>query len=390
MRLARALRRGLTAEGFVVDVVHDGPAGLARPAHGDYDAVVLDVMLPGLSGYDVVRSLRAEGIWVPVLMLSAKDGEYDQADGLDYGADDYLTKPFSFVVLLARLRALLRRGCPRGPPCSAPATCSSTRPPARSASPDEPVALDPAGVRPAGVPPAQPRPGGHQDRAAGPRLGRRGGHRPERRRGLRRLPAPQDRPRGSLQTVRGRRLPAGSVTGRPAVADQPAGPADAARGDRAWPSPSRSASMVLLRRARPRHRADRRRRAPGPRRRTSSRWPRRARCPTRCRCPARRWCRWSTRAGRVVTRVGQRATGSRRCCARPSWRGPGRGRPLTVPGARAGIAGPLRVVAVPAGRRRPARDGDRGRAGRRPRAQPAACCGRRCWSPTRCCWPCWR
>ena len=115
VRLARALRRGLTAEGFVVDVVHDGPAGLRAARHCDYDAVVLDVMLPGMSGYDVVRSLRTEGVWVPVLMLSAKDGEYDQADGLDYGADDYLTKPFSFVVLLARLRALVRRRLPERP-----------------------------------------------------------------------------------------------------------------------------------------------------------------------------------------------------------------------------------------------------------------------------------
>ena len=115
VRLARALRRGLTAEGFVVDVVHDGPAGLRAARHGDYDAVALDVMLPGMSGYDVVRSLRTEGVWVPVLMLSAKDGEYDQADGLDYGADDYLTKPFSFVVLLARLRALTRRNLPARP-----------------------------------------------------------------------------------------------------------------------------------------------------------------------------------------------------------------------------------------------------------------------------------
>ena len=72
-------------------------------------------MLPGMSGYDVVRTLRTEGVWVPVLMLSAKDGEYDQADGLDYGADDYLTKPFSFVVLLARLRALVRRRLPERP-----------------------------------------------------------------------------------------------------------------------------------------------------------------------------------------------------------------------------------------------------------------------------------
>src|SRR3954449_1858355 len=109
-RLARALRRGLTADGFTVDVVPDGDSGLARALEGQYDAVLLDVMLPGISGYEVVRRLRAEDNWVPVLMLSAKDGEHDQADALDDGADDYLTKPFSFVILLARLRALLRRG----------------------------------------------------------------------------------------------------------------------------------------------------------------------------------------------------------------------------------------------------------------------------------------
>jgi DNA-binding response OmpR family regulator len=108
-RLAHALRRGLTADGFTVEVARDGAAGLEQARHGDFDAVLLDVMLPRLSGYEVVRTLRAEENWVPVLMLSAKDGEYDQADGLDYGADDYLTKPFSYVVLLARLRALLRR-----------------------------------------------------------------------------------------------------------------------------------------------------------------------------------------------------------------------------------------------------------------------------------------
>jgi DNA-binding response OmpR family regulator len=114
-RLAGALRRGLQAEGFAVDVAADGPTGLDLARHGAYDAVILDVMLPGLSGYRVVRALRAESVWVPVLMLSAKDGEYDQADGLDCGADDYLTKPFSYVVLLARLRALLRRGTPERP-----------------------------------------------------------------------------------------------------------------------------------------------------------------------------------------------------------------------------------------------------------------------------------
>jgi two-component system OmpR family response regulator len=114
-RLARALQRGLAAEGFAVDLAHDGLRGLDLARHGDYDAMILDVMLPGLSGYRVVRQLRAEEHWLPVLMLSAKDGEYDQADGLDCGADDYLTKPFSYVVLLARLRALLRRGAPSRP-----------------------------------------------------------------------------------------------------------------------------------------------------------------------------------------------------------------------------------------------------------------------------------
>jgi two-component system OmpR family response regulator len=114
-RLAHALQRGLAAEGFAVDVVGDGPGGLELARHGEYDAMILDVMLPGLSGYQVVRTLRAERNWLPVLMLSAKDGEYDQADGLDCGADDYLTKPFSYVVLLARLRALLRRGAPERP-----------------------------------------------------------------------------------------------------------------------------------------------------------------------------------------------------------------------------------------------------------------------------------
>jgi DNA-binding response OmpR family regulator len=114
-RLARALQRGLTAEGYVVDLAPDGVAGLEAARHEPYDAVVLDIMLPRLNGYKIVETLRAEGNWVPVLVLSAKDGEYDQADGLDLGADDYLTKPFSFVVLLAKLRAILRRGARERP-----------------------------------------------------------------------------------------------------------------------------------------------------------------------------------------------------------------------------------------------------------------------------------
>jgi two-component system OmpR family response regulator len=94
-RLAGALQRGLAAEGFAVDIAPTGPQGLELARHGEYDAMILDVMLPGLSGYRVVQALRDEQNWLPVLMLSAKDGEYDQADGLDCGADDYLTKPFS-------------------------------------------------------------------------------------------------------------------------------------------------------------------------------------------------------------------------------------------------------------------------------------------------------
>ncbi|THA73381.1 response regulator transcription factor [Streptomyces sp. A0642] len=108
-RLAVSLARGLTAEGFAVDVVHDGLEGLHRASEGVYDLVVLDIMLPGMNGYRVCGALRAAGHDVPVLMLTAKDGEYDEAEGLDTGADDYLTKPFSYVVLVARIRALLRR-----------------------------------------------------------------------------------------------------------------------------------------------------------------------------------------------------------------------------------------------------------------------------------------
>ena len=115
VRLAETVQRGLAAEGFVVDVVHDGEDALWAATENAYDVIVLDLMLPKLNGYRVVEQLRAKGIWTPVLMLTAKDGEYDQADALDLGADDYLTKPFSFVVLVARLRALLRRGAPERP-----------------------------------------------------------------------------------------------------------------------------------------------------------------------------------------------------------------------------------------------------------------------------------
>jgi DNA-binding response OmpR family regulator len=115
VHLAEAITDGLRAEGFDVDVVHDGIDGLWRAREGSYDAIVLDVLLPGMNGYRVCTTLREEGVWTPILILTAKDGEYDEAEALDTGADDFLSKPFSFVVLLARLRALFRRGAPPRP-----------------------------------------------------------------------------------------------------------------------------------------------------------------------------------------------------------------------------------------------------------------------------------
>lgn len=108
--LAGYIKRGLERESFVVDVAGDGELGLEMASTSSYDVVVLDIMLPKLNGYRVCAALRAQSNWVPILMLTAKDGEYDEAEALDTGADDYLTKPFSFVVLVARLRALMRRG----------------------------------------------------------------------------------------------------------------------------------------------------------------------------------------------------------------------------------------------------------------------------------------
>ncbi|RKR75253.1 response regulator transcription factor [Frondihabitans australicus] len=113
--LADGLRIGLEAEGFAVDVASNGVDGLWMAQENPFDLIVLDVMLPGMSGYAVCRALRAEGNWVPIVMLTAKDGEWDQVEGLDTGADDYLTKPFSFAVLLAHIRALVRRGARERP-----------------------------------------------------------------------------------------------------------------------------------------------------------------------------------------------------------------------------------------------------------------------------------
>jgi two-component system, OmpR family, response regulator len=113
--LADGIRKGLEAEGFAVDVVHDGTDGLWRAREHDYDVIVLDIMLPGVNGYRLCATLRAEDNWTPVLMLTAKEGDLDEAEALDTGADDYLTKPFAHVVLVARLRALVRRGQPPRP-----------------------------------------------------------------------------------------------------------------------------------------------------------------------------------------------------------------------------------------------------------------------------------
>jgi len=108
--LAGSVKRGLEAEGMTVDWEANGTDGLWRAQEGAYDALVLDIMLPGTNGYEICRSLRKAEVWTPILMLTAKDGEYDEADAFELGADDYLRKPFSHVVLVARLRSLVRRG----------------------------------------------------------------------------------------------------------------------------------------------------------------------------------------------------------------------------------------------------------------------------------------
>jgi DNA-binding response OmpR family regulator len=114
-RLARSLERGLEADGFAVDVALNGTDGLWMAQENAYDAIVLDIMLPGINGYRICSTLREADDWTPILMLTAKDGELDESEALDLGADDYLTKPFHHVVLVARLRALMRRGARKRP-----------------------------------------------------------------------------------------------------------------------------------------------------------------------------------------------------------------------------------------------------------------------------------
>ncbi len=114
-KIATSVKRGLEGEGFVVDVAFDGTDGLWMATEGSYDLVILDILLPGRNGFQICGDLREAGNWTPILMLTAKDGDLDEAEALETGADDYLTKPFSFPVLVARIRALLRRATGRAP-----------------------------------------------------------------------------------------------------------------------------------------------------------------------------------------------------------------------------------------------------------------------------------
>ncbi len=115
-KIAAAVKRGLEAEGYAVEVAHDGEVGFWMATEGSFGLIVLDILLPHRNGFQICADLRAAANWTPILMLTAKDGELDEAEALDTGADDYLTKPFSFAVLLARVRSLLRRNAHRGEP----------------------------------------------------------------------------------------------------------------------------------------------------------------------------------------------------------------------------------------------------------------------------------
>lgn len=113
--MAESLAWGLRAEGYVVDVADNGVDGLWKARETPHDVIILDVMLPGIDGFQVCRALREQGLWTPILMLTAMDDDLDHAEGLDCGADDYLAKPFAYPVLLAHLRALTRRGLAERP-----------------------------------------------------------------------------------------------------------------------------------------------------------------------------------------------------------------------------------------------------------------------------------
>ena len=228
VRLATAVARGLQAEGFDVDVAHTGPDGLWRAREGSYAAIVLDVLLPGLNGFALCRELRTGGDTTPVLLLTAKQGEHDEAEGLDLGADDFLRKPFSFVVLVARLRALVRRAtnAPDGvlsigdlhlDPTRRRCFRGVTELVLTARELDLLVAL----ARRVGGVATKPRAAG---RGVGLRLRRRREH----RRGLRRLPAHQDRP-----AVRAQQPADGAHARLPARRRRGGGVSDVARRNRA-------------------------------------------------------------------------------------------------------------------------------------------------------------
>ena len=236
-----ALVRGLGAEGMEVEAVGDGHAALSAAVTGGFDVIVLDIILPGLSGYRVLERLRAAGVDTPVLLLSAKDGEFDQADGLDLGADGYLVKPFAFVVLVAQLKALLRRR-----DAALGRTGQRVRlgalvvdPVARAVSWDgAAVELSPREF--ALLHALASRPGHRrlQGRPPAARVGRRAGRHPQRGRGLRRLRAAQARRRrrGPRPAHRaGVRLPGRHAVTAPAPPARPAAPAGLAAHTRPAP-----------------------------------------------------------------------------------------------------------------------------------------------------------
>ena len=222
-RLAEGLKRGLEAEGFAVDVAANGTDGLWLARENGYAVVLLDIMLPGMSGYPVCRTLREEGDWTPVLMLTAKDGEWDQVEALDTGADDYLTKPFSFAVLVARVRALIRRGAaPR--PAILEAGDLSLDPATREVHGGE--CRDRAHhsrVHRARVPHPPCRRGRLEGADPRGRLGLRLRRRPEHRRGVH--PAPAQQGRSSVRPRRAsRRCEARAIGWRSTVAERRRGP----------------------------------------------------------------------------------------------------------------------------------------------------------------------
>src|SRR6266699_3574841 len=184
---AEALAWGLTAEGYVVDVAGNGVDGLWKATENAYDVIVLDVMLPGLDGYQVAKRLREAGRWTPILMLTAMDDDLDHAEGLDSGADDYLPKPFSYPVLLAHLRSLTRRTLGARSVVLAAAGLAHRHQGRGPAGPHQP------GGRGARIPAPAQGTRGVQDRVARALLGRQLRRRPGRRRGPHAPTAPQDR-----------------------------------------------------------------------------------------------------------------------------------------------------------------------------------------------------